>query len=260
MGRNTRDTILLLDSIAGHNPANPLSLRDTLPPPTNFRALELKGLKIGWLGDYNGYLAIEPGVLDICQSSLELLSSLGANVEACSPDFDMQELWQTWLTLRHWMRNKMHPLYENPDTRELLKPEAIWEIEGSYALSADGLYRAGLARTRWYKTISTLLENYDFLVLPSAQVFPFSNQIQWPESINDKSMDTYHRWMEVVIGASLAGLPVVNVPAGFDQQGRPMGMQVIGTFGEDQRVLEFALAYEEVTDHLARRPVLVEQS
>jgi amidase len=62
--------------------------------------------------------------------------------------------------------------------------------------------------------------------------------------------------MEVVIGATLAGLPVVNLPAGFDQRGRPMGMQFIGPSGEDVRVLEFALAYEAVTDYLAIRPVL----
>lgn len=65
-----------------------------------------------------------------------------------------------------------------------------------------------------------------------------------------------HRWMEVVIGGSLAGLPVVNVPAGFDGQGRPMGMQIMGRFGNDRRVLEFARAYEAVSGHLARRPRL----
>ena len=36
-------------------------------------------------------------------------------------------------------------------------------------------------------------------------------------------MGTYHQWMEVVIGGTLAGSPVVNLPAGFDERGRPMG-------------------------------------
>ena len=71
-------------------------------------------------------------------------------------------------------------------------------------------------------------------------------------------MDTYHRWMEVVIGGTLSGLPVVNVPAGFDERGRPMGMQIIGRMGQDKEVLEFALAYEQATDYLDRRPALVE--
>jgi amidase len=71
-------------------------------------------------------------------------------------------------------------------------------------------------------------------------------------------MDTYHRWMEVVIGGTLAGIPVVNVPVGFDPRGRPMGMQLMGPFGADRRVLEVAMAYERVTDHLQRRPALRE--
>ena len=58
-------------------------------------------------------------------------------------------------------------------------------------------------------------------------------------------MDTYHRWMEVVIGGTLSGLPVVCLPAGFDPLGR-----------EDKKLLEFAMSYELVTDHLKRRPVL----
>ena len=69
-------------------------------------------------------------------------------------------------------------------------------------------------------------------------------------------MDTYHRWMEVTIGGTLAGLPVASLPAGFDALGRPMGIQFIGRMGQDQQVLEFALAYECVTDYLERRPVL----
>ena len=94
-------------------------------------------------------------------------------------------------------------------------------------------------------------------MLPTAQVFPFAAETHWPSEINGTKMDTYHRWMEVVIGGTLAGLPVVNLPAGFDQQGRPMGIQVMGTAGADRAVLEFALAYESATSFLAQRPNLV---
>ena len=61
-------------------------------------------------------------------------------------------------------------------------------------------------------------------------------------------MDTYHRWMEGVILASMGGIPVINLPVGSDALGRPMGMQIMGRFGEDNRVLEFALAYDERID------------
>jgi amidase len=148
-------------------------------------------------------------------------------------------------------------MYDDPAQRALLKPEYIWEIEQSLILTARQINDAGNARARWYQEVVHLLEQFDFLVLPTAQVFPFSKDIHWPSEIAGEKMDTYHRWMEVVIGASLAGNPVVNVPAGFDEQGRPMGIQVMGRFGEDKKVLEFALAYEQVTDFLQQRPNLV---
>jgi amidase len=259
LGRNSEDTIRLLHSIAGHYAAQPLSLRDELPAFEEFRAPDLAGLRIGWMGSYEGYLNTEPGVLELCEGSLGGLVGEGAIVESCMPRYDMDRLWQTWLTLHHWTRHGIRALYDDPETRRLLKPEAIWEIEGSFGTSAADIYQAGIARADWFRALGTLFDEYDFLVLPTAQVFPFSKEIHWPESINGVRMDTYHRWMEVVIGGTLAGLPVVNVPVGFDRQGRPMGMQVMGRFGEDQRVLEFAMAYEGVTDHLDRRPELVDQ-
>lgn len=99
-----------------------------------------------------------------------------------------------------------------------------------------------------------LFETYDFLVLPSAQVFPFSAETHWPAEVGGRTMDTYHRWMEVAIAGTICGCPVVNVPVGFDGRGRAMGIQVIGRIGEDMKVLQFALDYEVATDFLGRRP------
>ncbi len=258
MGRNVEDTIRLLHSIAGFDPAQPLSLRDAIPPFDEFVAPRLAGLRIGWMGSYEGRLEMEPGILELCEGNLRALAGAGAIVEECMPEYDMDRLWHTWLLLRHWTRHGARALYDDPDTRRLLKPEAVWEIEGSFGASAGDIYQAGVARADWFRALGALFERYDVLALPTAQVFPFPKEIHWPESINGVKMDTYHRWMEVVIGGTLAGLPVVNVPVGFDERGRPMGMQLMGPFGDDRGVLELAMAYERITDHLDRRPALVE--
>ena len=257
MGRNTEDTIRLLLSIAGPVSGEPNMMRYSLPEAEQFTPLNLQDIKIGWMGDFEKYLAMEAGVLDVCESSLNLLETAGAKVEHCMPNFDMAELWRTWVDLRNLGRSGSQSMYDDPAQRALLKPEYIWEIEQSLVLTARQINDAGNARARWYQEVVHLLEQFDFLVLPTAQVFPFSKDIHWPTEIAGKKMDTYHRWMEVVIPASLAGNPVVNVPAGFDVQGRPMGIQVMGRFGEDKKVLEFALAYEQVTDFLQQRPNLV---
>lgn len=260
MGRNTEDAIRLMLSIAGPSTGQPNALPDRLPEADQFSPLEFRDIKIGWMGDFEGHLAMEAGVLEVCEASLKLMETAGARVEPCMPEFDMAELWRTWVDLRNFGRSGALSLYNNPAQRALLKPEYIWEIEQSLELTAQRIYQAERARTRWNQEVFRLLELFDFLVLPTAQVFPFPKEIHWPAEIAGRKMDTYHRWMEVVIGGSLSGNPVVNVPAGFDEQGRPMGMQVMGRFGEDKKVLEFALAYEQVTDFLQQRPNLVARS
>jgi amidase len=259
MGRNVEDTIRFLGTMAGYDSRAPLSLRDEIPPYEAFRAADLGGFRVGWMGDYAGYLATEPGLLDLCERSLDNLRVHGVIVEDCKPEYDMARLWETWLTLRHWDASSDKPLYDDPETKRLLKPEAIWEIEGSFDMSASRLAEAAVARSEWYNALRALFERYDLLALPTAQVFPFSADVHWPKSINGRAMDTYHRWMEVVIGGTLAGVPVVNLPAGFGDQGRPMGIQFLGPMGHDREVLEFAMSYEAVSDHLDQRPTLTDR-
>ena len=258
MGRNVEDTIRLLGTIAGFDPRAPLSMRDALPGHDTYRPADLNDMRIGWIGDYDGYLATEPGVLELCEQALGDLEDRGAVVEAAMPAYDLDRRWQTLLTLRHWSLARRQPMLEDPATRELLKPEIIWEIEGSIGLTAADVGVAAIARAEWYRSLHDLFEQFDFLALPSAQVFPFAADVHWPQSIDGRTMDTYHRWMEVVIGGTLAGVPVVNVPVGFDDRGRPMGMQLMGPFGEDRAVLELAMAYEASTEFLDRRPDLEE--
>jgi amidase len=258
MGRNVEDTIRLLTTIAGFDPRAPLSLKDQIPVYEAFKRPELSAYRIGWMADYDGYLATEPGLINLCEANLKRIESHGVIVEDCKPEYDMARLWQTWLTFRHWSQTSRQVQYNDPKIRKLFKPELIWEIEGSFDITASRLSKAAVDRSDWYRALERLFERYDILALPSAQVFPFSADVHWPTSINGRAMDTYHRWMEVVITGTLAGLPVVNLPAGFDGQGRPMGMQFIGRMGQDQRVLEFAMAYEAITNYLNQRPLMRE--
>ncbi|MER8389319.1 amidase family protein [Mesorhizobium sp. M1380] len=92
----------------------------------------------------------------------------------------------------------------------------------------------------------SLFERYDYLLLPSAQVFRFDASIRWPKEINGRTMDTYHGWMQIVIGPTLASLPSIGIPAGFDQRACPMGMQIVGRPRGDRSVVEAALLNEQL--------------
>jgi amidase len=244
MGRNVTDLIGLLKTIS-------------LKPEFNeIEPLDFNDVKIGWLKDLDGYLKFEPGILELCENSLSKLSSARAKVELAQTNFAPSDLWTCWTTLRHQTRLRMLDFYENPLTHNLLKPELLWEIEQALQLKEEDIKQAELIRKEWYSELDRLFNKYDFLILPTAQVFPFSSNIHWPKEINGRLMDTYHRWMEVVIMASIGGIPAINLPTGFDVTGRPMGLQVMGKFGHDSRVLQFGLAYEQITNYLDRKPEL----
>ena len=194
----------------------------------------------------------------MCQNGLEEISQEGAAIEELLPSFNPSALWFSWTTLRHLGRASMKRFFDDPVLREKLKPDLVWEIEESQRLTEGDRATANAIRGEWYHELDRLFEEYDFLAIPSAQVFPYPKQVKWPSEIDGRQMDTYHRWMEIVILASLGGIPVITVPVGFDNAGRPMGLQIMANFGQDKKVLEFALAYEQVTSFLQERPKMVE--
>ncbi|MFD1557759.1 amidase [Paraburkholderia silviterrae] len=254
MGRSVPDVAMLLSTQAGYDARAPLSIAEDPAQFTGPLARDFSGARIGWLGNYDGYLPMEDGVLALCETALKDFETIGGKVEAARPDYPMEKLWDCWRTLRHFsVAGTLGALYRDPAKRALLKPEAQWEVEGGLKLSGEDVWNATVARTQWYNALLALFEHYDYLVLPSAQIFPFDAKEHWPKSVAGRAMDTYHRWMEVVIGGTLAGLPVMCVPAGFNAQGLPMGLQVIGKPHADLSVLQLAHAYDQATQWVKRR-------
>ena len=257
MGRRVRDVARLLDIQAGPDPRTPLALAPaatSFVPPADASA---RGLRIGWLADLGGHLPMEPGVLEVCQAALQRLADGGAHVEPTAHGFDADAVWQAWLL---WRRALVAPsvasALRSPADREQVKPEALWEHDQAAGLSFNDFMHAAQVRSGFHQQMLALFERFDVLALPVAQVWPFELATHWPRVVAGRTMDTYHRWMEVTIYATFAGLPAISVPAGFHANGRwPMGLQLIGPPQADAALLHAAQAYENlVPTLLARRP------
>lgn len=253
MARTIEDLARLLLVLAGENAETPFPR--AVPDLLTGLDRGVKGCRIGWLGDWGGGYATEPGILEACEAGLSVLENLGAEVEPMPPPFPAEQLWSSWVTLRAMLNaGAKRALAEDPAKRALTKPETIWEIEQGLGLSAQVIYEASVIRSRWHACAAQLFKGFDAVVLPSAQVWPFPAEWRWPEVINGRQMDTYHRWMEVVVPASLIGLPALSVPLGFGAQGLPMGMQIIGRSGDDAGVLAIGQAYHRATEWPQRCP------
>lgn len=249
MARDIPDLALLLSVQAGFDARLPLTRRSE--PPQDWTAQlqrDCKGLRIGWLGDLGGHLPTEPGLLQTCRAALQHFTAAGCTVEEAVPQFDFERLWRAWIDLRSFsVAGANAALYNDPAKRALLKPEAVWEIERGLALPAMAVYDAARVRSAWYETLRRLFDSYDFLVLPSVQVFPFDAALDWPHAVDGREMDTYHRWMQTVVPATMAGLPALAAPAGFGPQGLPAGLQIIGPAQADLAVLQIGHAYDQTS-------------
>jgi amidase len=241
MARHPRDLALLLDTMAGPDSRQPHGLDHT--PLAPLLDTDLRGKRIGWLGDWGGAYPVADGVTDHCAAQIARFADLGCHVTDVAPPFSAAALWDSWTTLRSYaVAASLGPLYDQPAMRAALKDTAIWEIERGRALSGTQIQRASLIRSDWFRAAAKLFNDFDALVLPTAQCWPFPIDWAYPEDIAGQKMDSYHRWMEVVVPVSLIGLPSVGVPLPLSK-GRPMGLQLIGRSRDDLGLLQLATGW-----------------
>ena len=258
MARSVRDLGRLLATQAGWTPHAPLSIAGSADLASAGAPFDAKTQRIGWLADLGGYLPMEAGVLAQCEQGLARLQGLGCAVEPARLGMPPERVWDAWLIWRRVLvASRIASLFIQPGNRAHIKPEAQWEYDQAAQCSAAQFLAASVTRTQLHEQMLKLFETHDFLALPTAQVWPFDVTERWPREVAGRAMDTYHRWMEVVIYATFAGLPCISVPVGFNDQGLPMGLQLIGRPQADGAVLQLAAAYEQVIgDWLGRMPAV----
>jgi amidase len=254
MARTVPDLAMLLSVIAGYDARAPLSLHQNPTQFTESLKRDFTGARIAWLDDFGGYLPFDAGVLELCRSSLKEFASLGCRIDEVVPDYPLEQLWQSCLTLRSWLvASRYRELYDDPKRRASIKPEAQWEIERGLQVTGRAIADALSARSAWYQVVRALFDKYDFLLAPAGQVFPFDAGIHWPTEVGGRRMDTYHRWMEVMIPITMSGCPALSVPAGFNAVGLPMGVQIVGPNHGEMSCLQLAYAYDQATGWVSRR-------
>lgn len=262
MARDVASLSMLLNTQSGYSENAPLSIAlhaDNTPATDHF---SLKSTRIGYLGDLQGHLATEPGVLASCEQGLQRMAACGAVISPCALGMPPAQIWEAWSVWRKALvGSRIAPFMLSAANREKIKPEVLWEYDQAQDLRGADLMKASVQRTSFYQAMLKLFETHDFLALPAVQIWPFPIEQRWPKEIITanglRTMDTYHRWMECTIYATFAGLPAISLPCGFSDAGLPMGIQIIGKPQGDADLLALAAAYEASTQNiLQRKPVL----
>jgi amidase len=138
--------------------------------------------------------------------------------------------------------------------RAQMKDTVVWNIEQGLGLTAERIAHANVLRSRVFHTMRAFLERYDFLLLPAAQVPPFPVNEPYVTEINGVKLANYMEWMKSCYLISATSHPAISVPAGFTDEGLPVGLQIVGRYRDDFGVLQLAHAFEGATGAWQRRP------
>lgn len=253
MARTVKDLALLLSAISGPDPRDPISLSE---PGEIFRQpldRDFKETRIGWSRDLGG-LPVDPRVTQVIEKHIKTFEQLGCQVDEIEPDFTGAD--EVFKVLRHWyFASSMSALVG--DQIGQVKKTIQWEVELGKKLTGTDLSQAEIKHTQLFNRMHTLMEKYEYLIMPVNQVPPFDVNQEFVTEINGEKMDTYIDWMKSCYFISATGHPAISVPCGFTEEGLPLGVQIVGRHQADFSVLQLAYAFEQSTEFWKQHPELV---
>lgn len=252
MARTVADVALMLQAIVGPDPRVPLSFGEDGALFAQPLEAETRGLRVAWSADLGG-LPLDPRTRMVFEAQRTTFEAIGCLVDEATPDFrDADEIFQVLRAFRFELT-----LGSLLDThREQIKDTVIWNIEQGRQLSGPQVGRAMRLHAELFERVQTFMQQYDFLVLPVSQVPPFPIEQPYISEIDGVKLGNYIEWMRSCYYITLTGLPAIAVPAGFTPEGLPVGLQIVGHYRDELRVLRLAHAYEQATQFWRRRPLL----
>ncbi|MEU4565171.1 amidase family protein [Micromonospora sp. NPDC023956] len=227
--RSVADAGILLDVLAGPDPADPYSL--DLPGEPHGSTPDV--LRIGWIAR-PGQLTPQPDVLDRCGRAVATLAALGHVVEAIDAPFD--DPYPTLVTVLAAAEAAGQPAQRDP----LADPDRLAVVAHGRRLTAADLMRAEAERAALRQRLHACMSRYDLLVMPTVPVEPFDRAAIRPDHGADGSPLDWLAWAPACHPFNLTGQPAVSIPVGFGATGLPVGLQLVGAWHRDSVVLRAA--------------------
>ncbi len=262
MAQTAEDCALLLNAMSGFDPRDSTSLEKAVSDYTQDLNNSLKGLKIGLPKEYFGE-GLDPDVALVVNQAIEQYKSMGAelveislpNTHLAVPVYYVVAPAECSSNLSRFDGVRFGYRCEDPKDLEDLYKRSRGEgfgdevkrriMVGAYALSAgyyDAYYlKAQQLRRLISEDFTRAFEQVDVIMGPSSPEVAFN--------IGEKADDPVSMYLSDIytIAVNLAGLPGMSIPAGFSKN-MPVGLQIIGNYFDESRLLNVAHQYQQQTD------------
>ena len=257
MGRTVADVALQLSAIAGWDPRAPLSAGE---PPSFFapplEEVPLRGLRVAVsvrLGD----LPVDPAVRATVAAVADLLAEHGARVTETDPGWDGAD--EAFETLRAFQFELGYgTLHDRAADR--MKATVRANIEAGRALRGSDVGRAERLRGQLFARTAAFFDDHDVLLTCTSQVPPFPIEQEWVDEIDGVRLDGYIAWMRSCSRITVTGCPALSLPAAFTADGLPVGVQLVGPYRQERRLLAIGAAFEAMLGAGNRRPALIDRT
>lgn len=260
MAKTVKDTAFLMSIISGEDRTDPLTLTDSeedfLQAMIPYKIKSHNQLRVA-ISPCLGTLPVDNQVLEIIKSAGDTFKDIDAQITYIDPPLEgAMESFQIQRAVGLRGLGKMLD-QSVKDWKKYAKDSTKWNIEKGLSLTIEEMIRAEIIRTNIYSSISTFFEDYDVLLLPSAQVPPFDLSNEWVKQIEGEKQKTYIDWMSVCCMISVTGLPAISVPGGFTSEGLPVGIQLVGKPRGDVELLKIAHLFESITNFYKIKPQFI---
>ncbi len=270
LAKNVTDCALLLNVVAGYDPADSTSVPQSVPDYTDYLSPGLKDLTVGIPEEYQSTDGIDPDVSRAITASIEKLEELGARVIPVSLPHTAYAVAAYYVIAPSEASSNLARYdgvkygWRDPDADTLsdmyrqtraagFGPEVQRRIIiGTYALSAgyyDAYYgKASQVRTLIINDFQQAFEQCDIIASP---VTPTP---AW--KIGELTDDPLSMYLSDIftLSANLAGVPGISVPCGFSKDGLPIGLQLMGPHFAEGILLKVAYNFEQTTDFHTKKP------
>jgi amidase len=244
MARNIPDLALFLDTMAGLCPGDPLTFDAPPMPFTDAVAAAKPPRRIAYTSDYNCRIAIDQETREICERAVHRFEEHGCAVEEYAPD--LAAIDEAFMVLRsqHFVVDRELQMQTH---REQIKPDIIWNTEKGLVQTPSRIAWAERERAAFFRRFADMFETYDIFVSPSAATPAFDVNLRHPEYVGGRKLTDYMGASTLNAAVTMTSCPAVAVPCGFDQYGRPVGLQITAPIRQEAKAMGAAYLFERLT-------------